>query len=129
MDDKIFDQFVSILIGPRYNYIYVSPNLVDKCGLIKEVQEESWLVQLATGTKKRVHHWVRSCAFYLNGIPTSTHLHVIPLGSYNILLGMNLCFHWDHIVFFWVWTGYIFVGTRWIFMTRLLSAWMKMMNT
>jgi len=34
------------------NYRYVSPNLVDKCGFNKELHAESWLVQLATGTKK-----------------------------------------------------------------------------
>lgn len=62
---------------------------MDKCGLRKEVHAESWLVQLATGTKKRVHHWVRACVFDLNGMPTSTHLNVIPLGSYNMILGMD----------------------------------------
>ena len=50
-------------------------------------------MQLATGTKKRVHHWVRSSAFYLNGMPTLAHLDVLPLGSYNILLGMD----WLHL--------------------------------
>ena len=44
---------------------------------------------MATGTKKRVHHWVRACAFELNGMPTTIHLSVFPLGSYNKLLGMD----------------------------------------
>ena len=35
MDGKICDQVVSILIDPGYNYSYINPNLVDKCGLIK----------------------------------------------------------------------------------------------
>jgi len=56
MDGKLCDQVVSILNDPRSNYSYVNPNLVDKCGLNKEVHAESWLVQLAIGTKKRVHH-------------------------------------------------------------------------
>ena len=89
MDGNICDQFVSILIDPWFNYGYVSPNLVDKCGLNKEVHAKSWLVQLATSTKKRIHHWVRVCAFELNGMPSSTHLNVITLGSYNMLLGMD----------------------------------------
>ena len=55
----------------------------------KEVHAESWLVLLATGTKKRVHHWVRACAFELNGISTLAHMNALPLGSYNILLGMD----------------------------------------
>ena len=77
------------MIDHGSNYSYVSPDLVDKCGLNKEVHVESCLVQLATGTKKRVHHWVRVCAFELNGMPTSTHLNVPPLGSYNVILGMD----------------------------------------
>eukprot|EP00253_Pinus_taeda_P032735 PITA_32735 len=39
--------------------------------------------------KKRVHHWVISCAFELNGMSTLAHLNVFPLGSYSILLGMD----------------------------------------
>ena len=56
MDGNLCDQVVYIFIDLESNYSYVSPNLVDKCGLNKEVHAESWLVQLATGTKKRVHH-------------------------------------------------------------------------
>jgi len=86
---KLCDKFISILIDPRSNYNYVSPDLVDKCGLNMELHAESWLVQLATGTKKRVHHWVRACAFDLNCMPTTTHLNGLSLGSYNVLLGMG----------------------------------------
>jgi len=60
MDGKICDQVISIFIDLGSNYNYVGPNLVDKCGLSKELHVESWLVQLAIGSKKRVHHWVRS---------------------------------------------------------------------
>ena len=63
--------------------------MVDKFGLRKEVHVEFWLVHLATGTKKRVHHWVKACAFELNSMPTTTHLNVLPLGSYDIILGMD----------------------------------------
>ena len=49
---KLYDQVISIFIYPISNYSYVSPNLVDKCGLSKELHAESWLVQLAIGTKK-----------------------------------------------------------------------------
>jgi len=89
MDDKICNQVVSILIDLGSNYNYINPDLVDKCGLRKEVHEEYWLVELAIGTKKRVHHWVRACEFGLNGMPTTTHLNVFPLGLYNMILGMD----------------------------------------
>lgn len=32
---------------------------------------------------------MRACTFELNGMLTSTHLNVLPLGSYSILLGMD----------------------------------------
>jgi len=49
---------------------------------------------LAIGTKKRVHHWVKAYAFELNGMLTLTHLNVLPLGSYCVLLVMDwLYFH------------------------------------
>ena len=44
MDDKLCVQVISILIDPGSNYSYVSPNLVDKCGLINELHAKSWLV-------------------------------------------------------------------------------------
>ena len=46
-------------------------------------------MQLATGTKKRAHPWVRACALELNGMYTSTHLNVLPLGLYSMILGMD----------------------------------------
>jgi len=52
MNGNLCDQVISILIDLGSNCSYVSPNLVDKCGLSKELHAESWLVQLATGTKK-----------------------------------------------------------------------------
>lgn len=35
MGGKLCDQVFSILIDPRYNYNYINPNPVDKCGLRK----------------------------------------------------------------------------------------------
>lgn len=56
MEDKIYDRFVSIFIDLGLNYNYVNAELVDKCGLRKEVHVEIWLVHLTTSAKKRVHH-------------------------------------------------------------------------
>lgn len=59
IEGNLCDQVVSILSDPRSNYCYINPDLVDKCCLNKQVHVEYWLLQLATGTKKIVHHWVR----------------------------------------------------------------------
>ena len=89
MEGNVCDQVVSILIDDGSKYSYISPDLVDKCCLNKELHAKSWLVNLATGTKKRVHHWVRSYAFQLNNMPTSVHLNVLPLGSCSMLFSMD----------------------------------------
>ena len=47
------------------------------------------LVQLATGNKRRIHDMVRICSISLNGMNTSMDLNIIPLGSYDILIGMD----------------------------------------
>ena len=39
--------------------------------------------------KEESDHWVRSCAFELNGMHTAANLNVLPLGSYSMLLGMD----------------------------------------
>ena len=48
---------------------------------------------MVIGTKKIVHHWVRACEIDLNGMPTSTHLNVLPLGSYIMIFGMDWLYH------------------------------------
>lgn len=65
---------------------------MDKCGLSKEFHAKYSLVQFPIGTKKRFHHWERACAFDLNGMPTTTQLNVLPLGSYSMLLGMDFLY-------------------------------------
>ena len=47
------------------------------------------MVQLATGTKRGIHDMVTGCSIILNGVNTSVDLNIIPLGSYDILIGMD----------------------------------------
>jgi len=93
MEGKIYVQFVSILVDHGSNYSYVNPELMDKCGLRKDMHAESWLAYLATHTNKRVLHWIKVCAFEVNGMPPATHMNVLPLGSYNMLL----CIYWLYL--------------------------------
>lgn len=48
-----------------------------------------------------MYHWVRACAFDLNGMSTSTHLNVLLLGSYTMILGLDwLYFHKTKVDFY-----------------------------
>jgi len=49
----------------------------------------SWLVQLATGAKRKVISFVKNCAVAMDQFETFVKLNVMPLGSYNILIGMD----------------------------------------
>jgi hypothetical protein len=62
---------------------------VDRLHLEKSKLGKASLVQLATGTKRRIHDMVKSCSISLNGVNTSIDLNIIPLGSYDILIGMD----------------------------------------
>ena len=85
----IQNQFVSILIDPGASLSYVSPSIVEKCNLSLKKFEKSWLVQLATGTKRKVVIYVENCEMFMSQFKTQVKLNVLPLGSNDILLGMD----------------------------------------
>ena len=51
--------------------------------------EKSSLVQLATRTKRKINETVIGYQINLNGVNTIVDLNIIPLGSYDILIGMD----------------------------------------
>jgi hypothetical protein len=89
VEGKIINQHVSILIDSGEIHCYIDPNIVDRLHLEKSKLGKASLVQLATGTKRRIYDMVRSCSISLNGMNTSIDLNIIPLGSYDILIGMD----------------------------------------
>ena len=47
----------------------------------KKKHSKSWLVQLATGNKRKVNEVVEKFPLVMNGLVTCVYLNVIPLGS------------------------------------------------
>ena len=86
---KIVEQSVSILIDPSSTHIYITPRVVEICAFKKVKHRKSWLVQLATGTKRKVSEVVEKCPLVMNGLSTFVDLNVLPLGSYDVLIGMD----------------------------------------
>ena len=80
---------ISILIYPRASLSYVSPSLVEKSKLPVEKFAKSWLVQLATGAKRKVIGFVKDCTLFMNQFETSMKLNVLSLGSYEVLIGID----------------------------------------
>ena len=89
MEGKIVDQSVTVLIDPGASLSYISPQVIEKCNLKTEKFQQSWLVQLATGTKRKVTHKLPQIAIKLNDFQTEVNLKILPLGSYDLLIGMD----------------------------------------
>lgn len=85
----IYEHRVPIIIDPRSTLSYISPAKIEKCELRNEKQRKPWLVQLATGTKRKLTKFNEKCLVNLNGMNTQLNLNILPLGSYYVLIGMD----------------------------------------
>ena len=86
---KIIEQSVSVLVDPGSTHSYITPRVVEICAFKKLKHSKSWLVQLATGTKIKVSEVVEKCMLVMDGLVTYADLNILPLGSYDILIGMD----------------------------------------
>ena len=80
---------VTILIDPKSSLSYITSQIVEKCKLSVDKFENSWLVQLSTGAKRKVTCFVKECALLMDEFKTIVKLNVLPLGSYDLLIGMD----------------------------------------
>ena len=88
-EGKIAKKYVSILIDLGSTHSYITPKIVEICSFKKLKHSESWLVQLATGTKRKFSEVVDKCPLEMDGLVTYADLNVLPLASYDILIGMD----------------------------------------
>ena len=65
MEGTISNHHVSILIGLGSNLSYDAPQIVDKCKFQQVKHVKSWLVQLATVTKRKVAEVILACHFIM----------------------------------------------------------------
>ena len=86
---KVSNTSISILIDPSACWIYVSPKITETYKLKKVKHEKPWLVQLPTGTKIKVSELVKYCEIHMNNFPTNLDLNILPLGLYDIIIGME----------------------------------------
>ena len=77
------------MIDPSYTHSYITPRVVDICAFKKVKHRKTWLVQLATGTKRKVSEVVEKCPLIMNGLITCVNMNVLPLGSYDVLIRMD----------------------------------------
>ena len=89
VEGKIAKQYISIFIDPRSTHNYISPKFVEICVFKKTKNNKWWLVQLATRTKRKVSELVEKCPLEMGGLSTCANLNILPLGSYDTLIGMD----------------------------------------
>jgi hypothetical protein len=78
-----------ILIDSGASHSYVDPRVVEILHLSRSKHEKSWLVPLATGTKRKVVELVKSCPMDMKGLSTKAELNILLVGSYDCLIGMD----------------------------------------
>jgi len=95
-EGKISDLSVAVLIDPRATLSYVSPKVVEHYKLQPVKFKNPWLVQRATRAKRRVLAKINNYPLTIAGQLVVAYLNVLPLGSYNVLIGMDwLEKHWS----------------------------------
>lgn len=68
---------------------YVTPKIVEECHLKKSKHLKSWLEKLTTSMKRKVSEVVNECLVEVNRLVRKVNLNIIPLGSYQTLIGMD----------------------------------------
>ena len=86
---NIVEQSISIFIDLGSTHSYIAPRVVEVCALRKLKHSKSWLVQLATKTKRKFNEVVEKCPLVINGLSTCIDINVLPLSSYDVLIEMD----------------------------------------
>ena len=86
---KIVEKYISVFIDLSSTHNYITPRIVEVCAFKKLKHRKSWLVQLATGTKRKFSQFVEKFPLEMNGLVTYVDMNVLPLGSYDILVRMD----------------------------------------
>jgi len=88
-EGKISNLTVTVLIDPIATLSYISPKIMEHYKFQTIKFKNPWLVQLDTGPKRRVLAKVDNCPLKIAGQSMKAYLNVIPLGSYDVLIGMD----------------------------------------
>jgi hypothetical protein len=75
--------------------------VVDSCSLQRKKHIKAWLAQLATRSKRKVAEVVEACPISVEGFQTQANLNILPLISYDVLLGMyQLAIHKENLNYY-----------------------------
>ena len=89
VEGKIVEQSISIFIDPRSTHNYITFKIVEICVFKKSNHNKLQLVQLDDRNKRKFSELVEKCPLVMDGLVTYANLNCLPLGSYDILIGMD----------------------------------------
>jgi hypothetical protein len=89
IEGKVDNNPVSVLIDLGATLSYTAHGVVDSNKLKKTRHAKSWLVQLATGTKRKLFDFIFDCEFSLGGQNTKINMNIFSLGYYDIIIIMD----------------------------------------
>jgi hypothetical protein len=89
VEGKNANQSIAILIDSRESHSYNPPNWVEIFHLKIIEHEKSCFFQLATRTKRKNNDIVKGHPLYMNGFRSIGDINIIPLRSYDFLIGMD----------------------------------------
>jgi hypothetical protein len=89
VEGKINDQPKDILIDLGASHIFIDPKLVEIFYFQRRKLGKFWFVQLSRGFKRRNNEMVKEFPMDMNGLSTKEDFSIIPLGSYDFLIGMD----------------------------------------
>ena len=89
IEGTISNHTLAILIDPGATLIYITPRMMELCQLTKVKHAKPWLVQLATGAKRKVTDFIANCEVKLQDHKTRIDLNILPLGSDDMIIGMD----------------------------------------
>jgi hypothetical protein len=89
VEGMIDNQTITILIDLGASHSYIDPKMVENLHLPRSKHGKSWLVQMDTEAKRKVNEMIKSCVMDMNGLNTREDLNILPLGSYDCLIGMD----------------------------------------
>jgi hypothetical protein len=97
VEGMIKNQTIANLIDSGASHSYIDPNMVESLYFPRSKHGKSWLVQLGTRAKRKVNEMVNSYLMDMNGLNTRADLNILPIGSYDYLIGMD-CLDQHHVV-------------------------------
>ena len=91
---KLYGKNISILIDIGATEIFINPKILSRFPKRTGYMGKPWTVEYANQTKARVEQCLFEAELELPRWSTKVNLYVAPLGSYDVILGINWL--WQH---------------------------------